>query len=480
MPAQEEVRVWNILQGLLASRLVMDMVAAKFSGVFDQKMAPHSWCTPEQSAWFASCLVKFHQAHLENTIGTFFGAAIKEFMATWPLPECAEEITGNSEEDIVRWAEQFVHYQKQKNQIEAAIQKAIKHSLRPLTCSQKLMIINKLTQETFQAESEEVKAKVFEALEQLHDEQSEALQKGHWSPEDYLDAIDAAPTVLNCFLNDLALQTGWWFTIIAGGPDPANGGNICMGSFHVGINQHKRNFEDEYTHHSVDPKDSSTCHTTFEEGVIAPYGQFLKTMFSCDQADMEALNETLDDNEREATPEMSGLLSMPHSPPSPPIPSFQPPLTSVPPSTHAPPDSETGIVIPPIPPPIPSFQPELVLPPTKSCEEFDGDDFDPQLFWQDATFGGRSALNYKSNSFPSTLGTVAGNDNAAGDGHINLGIPREQYPSLQPEPKTSTVSSHQSRWFRSDAMKRSMDMRDGREKSWRLWMMMVERILRGG
>ncbi|KAK0493685.1 hypothetical protein EDD18DRAFT_1107686 [Armillaria luteobubalina] len=206
-------------------------------------------------------------------------------MAMWPLPECAEEIVGNSPEDVAKRAEQDVHYQMRKKQIEArsnnncgkaraamsaitgkslpkspkkkvvyslrlqhclravqiysqryykthvqaAVKKAIRVSRQPLTHSQKLVIINKLTHETFQTESEEVKTKIFTALEQLREERAEAAQRGEWNAEDYLDAIEAAPAVLNRFLNDLALQMGWWFTVIAGGPDPADEGNIRTG-----------------------------------------------------------------------------------------------------------------------------------------------------------------------------------------------------------------------------------------------------------
>ncbi|KAK0474619.1 hypothetical protein IW261DRAFT_1568621 [Armillaria novae-zelandiae] len=474
-------------------------------------MAPAGWCNPEQCVWFANHLANFHQACLENTVGAFLAVAVKEFMALWPLPEYTEEIIGNTLEDIAKWVQQDVHYQKRKKQIEArfnnnhgkahavairnasgktlssspkkkkilyslrparrlravqiysqcyykkrvqaAIKKAIRQSLNPLTHSQKLSIINKLTFDAFQSETEDVKTEVFNALEQLHE-----------------DAIDATPAMLNRFLSDLAVQTGWWFTVIAGGPDPADGGNIHTGSFHVGSNGHKRNFWDEFIHHSFNPNDSTTCCMTFEEGVIAPYGRFLKTLFSpevraqraCNQADMDALNETLnddEDDELEATPGMSGLLSMPNSPPSPPLPLFQPASTLTPctpnvgpisPSipSFEPPLSMTLTAAGLVSPPIPSFHPDLMLQPSKSCEELGREDWDPQLFWQDAHFGhdyfsmsatehdrlaydnllGRAVLDHKGKgkSFPFT-GTISG------EGQVDLGISGDHYPDLQPE-----------------------------------------------
>ncbi|KAK0491759.1 hypothetical protein EDD18DRAFT_1080379, partial [Armillaria luteobubalina] len=109
-------------------------------------------------------------------------------------------------------------------------------------------------------------------------------------------AINAAPTLLNRFLQDLVIQTGWWFTVIGGGPDPADNGNICTGrcvgtwcssfvqpdilsSFHIGRNEHGHHFENEYTHFSVNPKDTDARHTSFDESVIAPFGRYLKTLF---------------------------------------------------------------------------------------------------------------------------------------------------------------------------------------------------------
>ncbi|KAK0470847.1 hypothetical protein IW261DRAFT_1572686 [Armillaria novae-zelandiae] len=365
----QEVKRWleDVLCGMLEgvdilTKAYQDHTLLTFFSSSQGKMALAGWCTPEQNVWFANQLVGFHRARLDGTIGQFLAEVVIEFMALWQLPECAETITGNSPEDVTRWAEQDAHYQKQKEQIEnkfnnnhgkahvaatttatgkalatspkkkkiiyskryykkcmqPAVRKAIRRALTPLTQGQKLMLINKLTQETFQAESEDVKAEVYEALEQLHEERTEASMKGEQNPKDYLDAIDAAPTALD-------------------GPDPADGGNIQTGSFHVGANEHKQNFQDKYTQNSVNANDSSSHHMTFEEGIITPYGHFLKMLFSpevraqraCNQADLEALNATLHDDEAEATPEMSGLILMPPSPPLPPLPPVPlPPIPS--------------------------------------------------------------------------------------------------------------------------------------------------------
>ncbi|KAK0478691.1 hypothetical protein EDD18DRAFT_1364547 [Armillaria luteobubalina] len=387
-------------------------------------------------------------------------------------------------------------------------QKAIRLSHKPLTRGQKLTIINKLTHKKFQTKSNKVKTEIFDALEQLHEEQMEASQRGQWNPEDYLNAIDAAPAVLDRFLNDLAVQMGWWFIVIAGGPDPADRGNIHTGSFHMGMNGHKKTFEDEYTHHSVDPKDSNTRHMTFEEGIIAPYGRFLKTLFSpevrvqqaCNAADLDALNQTLNDDEPDATPGMSGLISMPPSPPSPSIPSFLPPSTPIAPcpaqSLPLPQvdlsSNETSVQGPVLMPLMPSTRlpssstptnadttdSDFILPASGSGEELGGDEeLDPQLFWQDASFGheyfsmgatehdrlaynnllGHTVLDHKGDSFPLTSGAMFGDDDGGVRAHslLDVGFPSEQYNYLQqlepegsqlpllPRPDSDRVDKHE-------------------------------------
>jgi hypothetical protein len=42
----------------------------------------------------------------------------------------------------------------------------------------------------------------------------------------YYRAIASLPNVLDLFFEELALRTGWVFTVLAGGPEPINGGKI--------------------------------------------------------------------------------------------------------------------------------------------------------------------------------------------------------------------------------------------------------------
>jgi hypothetical protein len=39
-------------------------------------------------------------------------------------------------------------------------------------------------------------------------------------------AITVLPSLFDQFFEELALQTGWVFTVLAGGPEPVNGGKV--------------------------------------------------------------------------------------------------------------------------------------------------------------------------------------------------------------------------------------------------------------
>lgn len=43
---------------------------------------------------------------------------------------------------------------------------------------------------------------------------------------DLYRTIESVASVLDSFVSDLAMKTGWAFSVIGGGPDPVNGGRI--------------------------------------------------------------------------------------------------------------------------------------------------------------------------------------------------------------------------------------------------------------
>ncbi|KAK0493752.1 hypothetical protein EDD18DRAFT_1107741 [Armillaria luteobubalina] len=116
----------------------------------------------------------------------------------------------------------------------------------------------------FKVETDAIKEEILEAMEELHEEISEAEGK----------AIDQVPALLECLLQEVVVQMGWWFLVIAGGPLPTDNGNI-----HACQTIHGCNFLDECTTFSVDPDDQSIQGQAFEECITTPCGRFLKMLF---------------------------------------------------------------------------------------------------------------------------------------------------------------------------------------------------------
>ncbi|KAK0478568.1 hypothetical protein EDD18DRAFT_1364717 [Armillaria luteobubalina] len=325
---------------------------------------PKKWVTPEQDKWFCDRRAVYNLAQLENRVGTYVNTTIDEFCSIWPLPEMQEVILGDTPEAIAKRAIQNEVYQTRKNQIQSKFHNerhkgakaAVTNSpnnpamltkkkkrcfnLKPVhrICSiqiysqryyqtrvlpyvtaalamvgsigrgAKLNLSNCITAERFEAETDSIREEVFAALEDIQEEISEA--KGKRSPADYLKAIDQAPVLLRCFLQEVAEQTGWWFSVLAGGPLPTDNGNIHTRSFHIGQTPQGQTFLDEYAAFSVDPEDPNSQRRTFEESISTLYGRFLKSLFSTEvqaqrvlnQAQLDLLNETAPMDTPLATP----------------------------------------------------------------------------------------------------------------------------------------------------------------------------------
>ncbi|KAK0213552.1 hypothetical protein IW262DRAFT_1301036 [Armillaria fumosa] len=212
--------------------------------------------------------------------------------------------------------------------------------------------------ERLEEETDSIKGEILTALEELQEEIAEAESKR--SLADYLEAIDQAPALLQRFLQEVAEQTGWWFSVIAGGPLPTDNGNIHTRSFHIGKTTQGRDFLDEYAAFSVDPNDPNGQRRTFEESISAPYGRFLKSLFSSEvhaqwalnQAQLDFLNKTATMDTPMASPSPtspSPIAPVSVSPTVPQVTSSIAPVTS---PTALPPPSQG---VPWVPPPMDPF-----------------------------------------------------------------------------------------------------------------------------
>ncbi|KAK0499346.1 hypothetical protein EDD18DRAFT_1102712 [Armillaria luteobubalina] len=135
-----------------------------------------------------------------------------------------EDILGDTPEAIAKCAVQNEVYQTQKNQIRSKFHN--KHHKGAKTA-----VTNSISSPAMLTKKKKMRynlkpGEILAALEGIQEELTEA--EGMRSPADYLNAIDQAPMLLQHFLQEVAEQTSWWFSVLTGGPLPTDNGNIHM------------------------------------------------------------------------------------------------------------------------------------------------------------------------------------------------------------------------------------------------------------
>lgn len=81
-----------------------------------------------------------------------------------------------------------------------------------------------------------------------------------------LSAIVASPVLIKQFLAGLAQRTGWSYTVLGGGPEPANGGKIRTIAVHEGQDKFGQIF--------------SVAYPDFYEKVLTPFNHFMFNIYS--------------------------------------------------------------------------------------------------------------------------------------------------------------------------------------------------------
>jgi hypothetical protein len=154
-----------------------------------------------------------------------------------------------------------------------------------------IAIIHKHTAEAFKNESEDVKQEI-RALRDQEREEKEALSKTDKSivsatdeqnPQSYLTygysilsflgsdfssnyrAQSSLPSVLKNFCEAMSARTGWSFSILAGGPDPATNGTVRTISIHVGQDAYGQSF--------------GRAVPNFAETYLKPFSTFLHSVY---------------------------------------------------------------------------------------------------------------------------------------------------------------------------------------------------------
>lgn len=77
--------------------------------------------------------------------------------------------------------------------------------------------------------------------------------------------IERLPDLLQDFSTQVNHLTGWAITILAGGPDPVDEGNIRTVSFHLGRDAIGNTF--------------SSAHPTYRDAFLKPYSAFVHNVF---------------------------------------------------------------------------------------------------------------------------------------------------------------------------------------------------------
>ncbi|PPQ86508.1 hypothetical protein CVT26_008391, partial [Gymnopilus dilepis] len=139
-----------------------------------------------------------------------------------------------------------------------------------LSRGQTLSLIKVKLREVYRNQSEEVKNEVrvkqeeyAKTLGDLKDQDPDDVSNR--SATQYLDAIQACPNYLTQIFEPLAKKTGWAFTILCGGPDPMDNGNLAVASVHIGETEAGANFSHVYK--------------PFTSAILDPYSAFLEKVF---------------------------------------------------------------------------------------------------------------------------------------------------------------------------------------------------------
>jgi hypothetical protein len=97
-------------------------------------------------------------------------------------------------------------------------------------------------------------------------------------------AIVSLPNVLDLFFEELALRTGWVFTVLAGGLEPINGGKIrTLGYVIVTIADVSRVSSSVFYRYDYGKTNTGlsfgTAHPSFHASFLKPFAAFVKQVF---------------------------------------------------------------------------------------------------------------------------------------------------------------------------------------------------------
>ncbi|KAF9488525.1 hypothetical protein BDN71DRAFT_1512953 [Pleurotus eryngii] len=166
---------------------------------------------------------------------------------------------------------------------------------------QRLKTIRAVTDAKFGLETPEIKEEVRVAYEAQKKEKEQQRKAGHTqddpTPESYAAGIKMISAHFNAFTAGTE-SSGWSFVLLAGGPDPQNGGRIRTAGFHYGTNKHGHNVREHVPE--------------FAAQFVPLFGQYLSTCYTPEECASRGLMPDGDTLRRSTSPQ--SLASPPRSP----------------------------------------------------------------------------------------------------------------------------------------------------------------------
>ncbi|KAH9476125.1 hypothetical protein JR316_0004534 [Psilocybe cubensis] len=249
-------------------------------------MPPLPWGTPEQIEFLSAKVPEFQASQRTKTTPNFWTKIYQEFFVLWPTPEAEvrpmtvpkkKKKKKNAPVVLPQTKTELSHAEwvkLRKNQIvnwfnnrgagtqhrrgptiviggnnaprllsetnlyskkyyDERIRPRVIEALRTNPEGHRIAIINKCTGEAWNDESDEVKAEIRAELAKLKELKGQIPDMPEvMSPEECAINLLTLPETIQAFIDEMSSRTGWVFTVIAGGPEPADQGKIRTVAVH--------------------------------------------------------------------------------------------------------------------------------------------------------------------------------------------------------------------------------------------------------
>ncbi|KAG2031787.1 hypothetical protein BDR03DRAFT_1015820 [Suillus americanus] len=156
-----------------------------------------------------------------------------------------------------------------------------------------IQVVRKQLASCWENESAQVKeevTKLAQEMKEKREKEKEAIPDKKEVPKELV--ICRLTEILSTFFTELHDSTGWTFSILLAGPDPANAGKLDVSSLHIGTTLAGNRFNQAY------PK--------FEESIMVPYFEFASRAFP-DAALLLSKGTTMPDQNDTSLPDTQAL-----------------------------------------------------------------------------------------------------------------------------------------------------------------------------